>query len=146
MHAMFPPKQRKAYPENKHKFFKPSIMQSIEAFVQIINSAEDIKEKLIELRQQYGKVGLSLQPKIFKIRNYDDGKYVVIYKEYYYSFNEFLLAVDCCFKLFFVFNAEYPFESIRFWKFVSIYFYNLPADDRDVISAVKEFKLISSNI
>lgn len=69
MYAMFPSEQRKAYPDNK-------------AFVQIVNNSEDIKEKLIELRQQYAKV-LSFQPKIFKIKNYVDGKYEVIYKEYF---------------------------------------------------------------
>lgn len=140
MHAMFPPKQKVSYKDNKKKFYKPSIEQSIQGFIHTINSAEDIQEKVAELRQEYDKVNLKLQPMIFKMINFIDGKYAVVYNDYYFGFNDILLAVDCCFKMFYVFHLEFQFESIRFWKFLANFFYNIQVDDRSVLSVTKEFK------
>lgn len=113
----------------------------MDGFVQLIASAECIKPKLIELQQENAKVGLKVQPKIFKMEHFTDEKYAVVYKDYYFAFNDILLAIDCCLKLCFVFNVQYPFKALRFWKFVAHFFYNMNTDDVDVISLTKEFKI-----
>lgn len=137
---MFPPTQKKSYKNDKKKFYKPSIGQSISGFIEVVDNAEDIKERLVQLETEYLKVGLSIQPRIFKMLNYDDGKYAVIYNEYYFGFNDILLAIDCCFKMFFVFHLEYQFESQRFWKFIANFFFNIKVSDTEVTSVTKEFR------
>lgn len=142
MHAMFPPQQRKPYLADKQKFYKPTINKSIEGFVQEVASAEDIDGKIESLLEEYSKVGDNVQPRIFKNLSFVDGKYSVVFNEYYFAFNDILLAIDCCFKLFFVFNVQYPFESTRFWKFIAHFFYGIAVNDRDVISVAQEFRHI----
>lgn len=140
MHSLFPPTQKKSYKTDRKKFYKPSICQSISGFVEIVDNAEDIKDRLLQLEAEYLKVGLSIQPKIFKILNYEDGKYAVTYNEYYFGFNDILLATDCCFKMFFVFNLEYQFESQRFWKFIANFFFNIKVNDTEISLVTKEFR------
>lgn len=109
---MLPPVQRRAYVVGQtKKFYKPSIEQSVSGFVQIVPSAEDIDQKVEDIAEQNQKVGLEVQPKNFKMKTYTEGKYTVVYNDYFFKFNDILLAIECCFQLFFVFNAEYPFKS-----------------------------------
>lgn len=61
IHAMFPPTQRKAYATDKKNFYKPSIEKSIEGFVGVVENAEDIRGKLVELEKENQKVGLCVQ-------------------------------------------------------------------------------------
>lgn len=40
-------------------------------------------------------------------------------------FKTFVRAVDICFKIFYLFNLEYPPASCIFWNFIQNYFYQL---------------------
>lgn len=138
---MFPPTQRKSFIDNKKKFYKPSIEQSINGFVEEVSQEEAIRLKIQEMDIKNEKVGITAYPKIFKIENVRDenGKYIVTYKECYYKFKSIVKAVDCCFKMYFVFNIDYAFQAARFWKFVAHFFYEFDVDDVFVKSVISTF-------
>lgn len=60
-------------------------------------------------------VGTILEPKEFLV--YLDG--------HKYQINAFLNAIDVCFKIFNLFNLEYPIESVSVWSFIQKYFYKI---------------------
>ena len=44
--------------------------------------------------------------------------FYVLYEDVVYEVDSLIKAVDICFKLFFVFNAEYPAEATDVWIFL----------------------------
>lgn len=45
-------------------------------------------------------------------------------------FNNFLRAVDICFKIFHIFNLEYPQACSQIWNFIESYFYKMNFNDK----------------
>lgn len=75
--------------------------------------------------------GLSLR----EIENY----YVVV-DNVLYKLDNILTAIDICFKLFMVFDAQYPTECEQVWLYFQQYIYELSTKYDKVIKSVIEFR------
>lgn len=126
IHHALPPTSRISKKDNKKLFWKPSIGDSISSFILEVASHNNIDTKLEEIKLKYVEYNLNLQPLILVVGEEGAQKeFVTVFDGILYKFQHFLSAVDCCFKLFFVFNVKYPIESIKFWQFMQQYFYKI---------------------
>lgn len=72
---------------------------------------------------------LPIQPFIIVLGTLQDPKSFIIYfDDVRFKFNCILQAVDACFKIFMLFNLQYPSASILVWNFIQKYFYNISTD------------------
>lgn len=76
-------------------------------------------------------VGLSLR----EIESY----YVVV-DDILYKLDNILRAIDICFKIFMVLDAQYPIECEQIWLFFQLYIYKQPTKHDKVIKFVIEFR------
>lgn len=56
---------------------------------------------------------------------YDVVDVIVYFDGIYYKCNTFLHALETCFKIYMVFNIEYPKASHNVWLFIQTYFYKI---------------------
>ncbi|XP_046811896.1 uncharacterized protein LOC124421121, partial [Lucilia cuprina] len=78
-----------------------------------------------ELTKKY-QTSLKIQPLILISGSILKPKEIVIYFEgIKYRMHSALNAIDICFKIFFVFNLEYPKESLLVWTFIQKHLYNI---------------------
>ncbi|XP_055386427.1 uncharacterized protein LOC129615312 [Condylostylus longicornis] len=113
---------------------KYTIEDSQESFIKIASNNTKVQEKLNELREQASPI----QPFIFFVGEsiYDPTEIMVYFDDIKYKCSSTLKAVDICFKIFHVFNLEYPPAAFTFWTFVQTYIYNVYTEyDVDCISA-----------
>lgn len=127
MHAVFPPTKTMYSKKKDVRNFKPTIETSFNSFLTTVKTASEIDEYLIEREKQMQNFDKGLQPQMFKVQDATlaEGKYIVIFNEFFWRFNDILLAVKTLIGIFFVFNVEYPFESQRFYTFVAKYFFGV---------------------
>lgn len=139
LHYSLPPTARVTKRDNKKQFWKPSIGDSISSFVLEVASHDAIESSLQKIKSKYAEYNLNLQPLILIVGQEGTQKeFVTVFDGIFYKFQHFLSAVDCCFKLFFVFNVKYPMESMKVWIFIQQYFYNIatqfdPSDTKLII-------------
>lgn len=102
---------------------KYTIKDSQEAFAFLGNSHQALEDYLQHLISRK----TSIQPFLLLI-----GDEITAVKEINvhfdgvrYSFTNFLRAVDSCFKIFYVFNLNFPDAAIAFWFFIEKCFYNI---------------------
>jgi len=68
----------------------------------------------------------SIQPCILVVGSLLDPKQLLVYfDDVKYKLFSVFKAVVICFKLFHVFNLEYPYESSNVWLFLQNYFYEI---------------------
>lgn len=67
-----------------------------------------------------------IQPCVLVIGSLMDPKQILIYFDNIkYKMFSALKAYDMCFKIFHVFNVEYPIESNDVWLYIQTFFYNI---------------------
>lgn len=124
LHSLYLPTTKKVTldDQGKKSTIKYSIKDSQHSFIIIAQTAVEVEiilEKLINQRNSIQLciliVGSLLNPKQILI-NIDNVKYKV--------FSSFK-AVDICFKIFHVFNLEYPIQCNNVWLFLQIYDYEI---------------------
>lgn len=96
---------------------------SQESFLYIGKTHQELEEHISFLKNKKE----SIQPFILCI-----GEDILSISEIYvyfdgikYKFHSFLRAVDICFKTIYVFDLDFPNESIMFWNFIETFFYNM---------------------
>lgn len=52
-------------------------------------------------------------------------QFLIYFDNIKYKFKTFLKALDTCFKIFFVFNLDYPPNSKAVWIFIQFFFYKI---------------------
>lgn len=113
--------------KHQDKIWKFTINDSIESFVVEVTDASQVAEKIENAKSFCISKNLRLQPFIIYI-NCSEPQFCVAYDNIYYSFNNFLVALDICFKVFFIFKLTYPKQSEKFWLFIQKYLYNITTE------------------
>lgn len=99
-----------------------SIRDSQRSFIIDGNTVAGCEEELLKKYETKTQI----QPLILISGSILEPKEIVIYFEgIKYRIHSALKAIDICFKIFFVFNLEYPKESLLVWSFIQKYFYNI---------------------
>jgi len=66
--------------------------------------------------------------------------YYVVVDDVLYKLDNILKAIDICFKIFMVLDAQYPIECEQVWLFFQLYIYKQPTENDKVIKSVIEFR------
>ncbi|XP_055711440.1 uncharacterized protein LOC129806695 [Phlebotomus papatasi] len=126
LHKLLPPSFSKtAGKSGKKKWTIADSQKSQVLFIPVLNDLETVMNQ----RRQEGKIqpfvviiGTQAQPTGFFV--YLDGHFL--------KFSKFVEAVDICFKIFHLFNVEYPDQSITVWEFISRYFYQIKSTTKQI--------------
>ncbi|XP_065356917.1 uncharacterized protein LOC135952157 [Calliphora vicina] len=135
-HKLFPPQQAFTTTPSGEKIRKRfSVADSQESFAVLATSNEELETKLKLLQLQ----GRRIQPRLLIIGDIYNIKTIYVYfDKLKFPFLTFLNAFDNLFKLFFVFNVEFPQESEVFYSFVQSVLYDLPTSKKFTrVSALK---------
>lgn len=106
------------------KIWKFTINDSIQSFIIEVQDPSQITEKIQNAKEFCISKNIKLQPYIIYINN-NEAQFCVVYDNIYYSFDNFLVALDICFKIFFVFKLTYPKQSEKFWLFIQKKLYDI---------------------
>jgi len=93
------------------------------------------RTKAFEFKQTVQPFIIIVGPTVREIESY----YVVV-DEVLYKLDNILKAIDICFKIFMVLDAQYPIECEQVWLFFQLYIYKQPTENDKVIKSVIEFR------
>ncbi|CAI6372532.1 unnamed protein product [Macrosiphum euphorbiae] len=107
----------------------------------VSNTAIEIEE-ILKIRKNAKN---PIQPCLLIVGTISNPPQIMVYfDESKYVFFSIIKALDMCFKIYQLFNIEYPLESISVWMFIQRFFYNikLPCDKpclliKQIISEMK---------
>ncbi|XP_029342241.1 uncharacterized protein LOC107885144 [Acyrthosiphon pisum] len=143
IHGLFVPTTKKAFTDlNGRKcFHKFSIKDSQNTFMIVANTAIEVEE-ILKIRKNDK---IPIQPCLLVVGTILKPSQIMVYfDESKYVFFSIIKALDMCFKIYHLFNIEYPIESISVWLFIQNFFYNikLPFDKpcpliKQIISELK---------
>ncbi|KAE9542344.1 hypothetical protein AGLY_003471, partial [Aphis glycines] len=124
LHSVLIPTSRKVTRDEngKKSYIKYVIKDSQNSIIKITETASEMEALLKKMTQKEGPI----QPCILIVGTLFDPKQILIYFDTvkYMTFT-ILKAFDVCFKIFHVFNVEYPHESEDIWLFLQKVFYNI---------------------
>lgn len=112
----------------------------------LIPSENDLVRKIEERALFYKNLNIGVQPYIIAVGKniFDPTTYFVIVDNLTFKFENFVKALDICFKAHTVFNVKFAFESMNVWIFIQKYFYDLnfksDSFSTDVISLISDLK------
>ncbi|XP_046805208.1 uncharacterized protein LOC124419499 [Lucilia cuprina] len=139
-HNLFPPQLKISTDENGAKYKKKfTIADSQESFAVVASTMDELETKLKLLKLQ----GRKIQPKLLVIGDTLKVKQIFVYFDNLrYPFVSTLKAFDVLFKIFFVFNLEYPSESEIFYHFIQSLFYDLPTSKKFIKSNIIKHEIL----
>jgi len=82
----------------------------------------------VEMESKLEKLAMKgpIQPCILVVGSLLDPKQIMVFFDNIkYKMFSAVKAIDICFKIFHVFNVEYPIESNDVWLFIQTFFYNI---------------------
>lgn len=134
LHSIFIPTTKKSTKDSNGKrgFIKYTIRDSQNAFLVVTPTAVDIELTLKKMADNG-----PIQPCLLVVGSLFDPKQILVYFDNIkYKIFSAYKAFDICFKIFHVFNVEYPVESCDVWQFVQTFFYNIQTkyDKSNVLS------------
>jgi len=124
MHAVFVPTSKKVTRDSdgKKNQVKYSIKDSQNSFIVFKNTVSEIEDHIKILKNEKRPV----QPFIFIIGTLTKPKEIFVFFDCIkYKLFSIISAIDICFKIFHLFNLEYPPEAYIVWLFIQKYFYCL---------------------
>lgn len=124
LHSIFVPTSKKVTRDEngKKNQIKFSIRDSQDSFTIFKNSVGEIEEYITFLRSPKNPI----QPFILIVGTPLNPKEIIIFFDCIkFKMFSILSAIDVCFKLFHLFNLEYPSESSIVWHFIQKYFYGM---------------------
>ncbi|KAI8115639.1 hypothetical protein CVS40_12277, partial [Lucilia cuprina] len=128
LHYLFPPQQKvvtdKAGAKIRKKF---TVTASQDSFAIVAETKEelDMKLKLLKLQK------CNIQPRLLILGEIANVKEIFVYfDEIKYPMVQIITAVDILFKIFFVFNLEFPIESDLFYNFMQQFFYEINSEKK----------------
>lgn len=123
LHALFAPTSKKVTKDDhgKNNLTKYSIKDSQDSFMVFGDTVEAMQGHITKLRNQVDPI----QPFILIVGTIFHQKEILVYFDsIIYKVHSILRAVEVCYKIFHLFNLEYPLESITVWLFIQKYFFN----------------------
>jgi len=124
LHALFVPTSKMTYTDSNVKkcLQKFSIKDSQNSFFIVSNTVVEIEEKLKIRRNNKNPI----QPCLLIVGTIPNPSQILVYfDETKYKFFSIVKAMDMCFKIYHVFNIEYPLQSLNVWLFIQRFFYNI---------------------
>lgn len=127
LHALLPPG---GHIRNKltNKNWKFSIADSQNSFIIRVDNASGYNEAISRRRDKYSQYNMCMQPCILIVSNSDYSEITsiqAIYDNILYSFDSFVKALSCIFKIHYVFNLNYQKESHSVWEFIQNYIFEI---------------------
>lgn len=107
--------------------WRPSKAETRDGFVTHVTSDADVRQIITERRNKFAEFGLTLQPFVIIVGpNLSEMRsYLVIVNNTMYVLPNILAAIDVCFKVTWVINAQYPAECLSTWLFIQKALYKL---------------------
>lgn len=124
IHAVFVPTSKKITrdADGKKNQIKYSIKDSQNSFIVFKSTVCEIEDHIKSIHNEKRPV----QPFIFIIGTPMKPKEILVFFDCIkYKFFSIISAIDICFKIFHLFNLEYPPEACIVWLFIQKYFYCL---------------------
>lgn len=88
----------------------------------VANTVVELEENMKARKQK----NVPIQPCMLIVGTIINPSQIIIYfDEIKYKFFSVIKAIDLCFKIYHVFNIEYPIESLNVWLFIQRYFFNI---------------------
>ncbi|XP_050539657.1 uncharacterized protein LOC126904573 isoform X2 [Daktulosphaira vitifoliae] len=115
---------------NKRRIVKTSISDARNSFLLKVASMNDLHVQIqLKIDIAYKKKE-KIQPFICVAEtNFDDINNIYVYFfNTYYKFSNTIRALDTCFKIFQVFNLQYPIQSSLVWTFIQKFIYDIHND------------------
>ncbi|XP_022161028.1 uncharacterized protein LOC111027115 [Myzus persicae] len=123
LHGMFAPTSKKVTKDDngKKNLIKLSIKDSQESFMMFGESVEMMESHLENLKKQCKPI----QPFILVVGTIFYIKEILVYFDSVkYKVHSIIRAIEVCYKIFQLFNLQYPPESLVVWLFIQKYFFN----------------------
>lgn len=98
----------------------------------LVGARDRRRDKMHQLQQ-------TVQPYIIKVKGEVGASYYVIVDDFMLKFENFLFAVDVCFKVIHATNARYPTESESVWLVIQRALYGIRTPYDRFTSGVKNF-------
>lgn len=125
------------------KRWRPSVKSSKGTMLQIVASKSSIPLKLKFRKTQRNLRSIEDHPIIFGVGEEEDiEEYIVVMGNIFYSFENFIDALDACFKCHVIFNRNFPPESLKFWTFLNLIFYKIETKNDDTSSVIPITELL----
>lgn len=121
---MFAPTSKKVTKDSngKKNLIKYSIKDSQDSFMLFKDSVEAQQQHLEELRNH----GTHIQPFIVIVGTMDVQREILVYFDsVMYKVHSVLRSKEVCYKIFHLFNLEYPSQSEIVWLFIQKYFFGV---------------------
>lgn len=109
-----------------------------------MNKIEERKNHIRILTETYSTPDdpFTYQPHIIAVGNYlKPTQFVCYFNNVTYIFDEFLQALDCTFKVIFVYNYIYPPECRPLWQFIQQNFYKIKLREDKNFQTLKQANL-----
>lgn len=122
LHALFAPTSKKNTrdEQGKKNLIKYSIKDSQDSFIVFGESVDVMQQHLEQLRNR----GDPIQPFILIVGTIFSHKEIIVYFDsILYKVHSILRSIEVCYKIFHLFNLEYPCQSSIVWLFFQNYFY-----------------------
>ena len=124
LHAYLVPTQKKVQVDanGKKNVTKFTIKDSQESCIFFATTHQQVEDHITYKKSK----SESVQPFLIVVgNNICEVEHIYLYFDgIKYIFKNFVRALDICFKIFYLFNLEYPIDS-SFWQFIDAYFYNV---------------------
>ncbi|KAL5239094.1 hypothetical protein ACI65C_006504 [Semiaphis heraclei] len=124
LHAVFAPTSKKITKDEngKKNLIKYSIKDSQDSLIVFGESVEAMQHHFQSLRTQ----GNPIQPFIFIVGSLFAQREILVYFDtIIYKVHSIIRSVEVCYKIFHVFNLEYPTQSYIVWLFIQNIFFGL---------------------
>lgn len=130
VHGFLVPRQRVVAKDNdgKNTITRFTIADSQESFICNCKSFEELED---QLRFKKSK-SEHIQPFILTVgENIRSIKDIIVYFDNLKIPSKSLIrAVDICFKIYYLFNLQYPKACSTFWNFIQVFFYNIKSKEK----------------
>lgn len=95
--------------------------------IHLVHANNDINPAIERIKHVHLSMAITLQPFIMLVGSsfIDFNDIYIVVDETKYKLTSVLKALDICFKIFQVFNLEYPKQSAKVWIFIQKYLYNV---------------------
>lgn len=119
---------------------KPSVLDSKKSTMLIIDGSKNIREVKMFAEPQRKQKKLNFHPiMVIKIdENKQPVKFYVLYEDIIYETESSIINLDTFFKVFWVYNFEYPKEEARSLKFLQELFFDMRTDGSAISTLVKD--------
>lgn len=109
------------------RVWRPSKQEVLEGFITHVKSAAEVEETIARREEKLRELDVTLQPFIIVVGpslKAISARYIIV-NNVRYEATSTINAVDACFKIIFVLNAQYPAESTNVWQFIQTALFDL---------------------